>query len=72
MEKPTRVKPKEPDVYDGPTDIRFWLMDIDDQLRERLISGALSQVTYAISYLSYVDIESPTPAAQEIPSYQTP
>ena len=47
-DKTVKVKPREPDIYDGTTDVHFWIMGITDQLPERRIEGDASQVTYAI------------------------
>ncbi|KMQ44668.1 hypothetical protein HL42_4672 [Trichophyton rubrum] len=43
-DKTVKVKPREPDIYDGTTDVHFWIMGITDQLPERRIEGDASQL----------------------------
>ncbi|PGH12039.1 hypothetical protein AJ79_04548 [Helicocarpus griseus UAMH5409] len=47
-----KVKLREPDVFEGNTDIRFWILDIDDNIRERLITSDSSKIAFGISYLT--------------------
>lgn len=47
---PVKVKLKEPKVFTTDMDIRFWILDIEDNLRERNIPET-SKVTYVTSYL---------------------
>ncbi|OJD09367.1 hypothetical protein ACJ73_10374, partial [Blastomyces percursus] len=50
--QPGKVKLREPDVFDGSTDIRFWLLDMDDNIRERLITTDTSKIAFVVSYLA--------------------
>lgn len=48
---PVEVKLKEPDVFNGTTDIRFWALDMENNIRERRVPEE-SQVSYVVSYLA--------------------
>ncbi|OJD13927.1 hypothetical protein AJ78_05664 [Emergomyces pasteurianus Ep9510] len=48
----TKVKLRKPDVFDDTTDICFWLLNIDDNICERLITNNVFKIAFDISYLS--------------------
>lgn len=49
-----KAKLKKPQVFDTLSDIRFWLMDIEDNIHEGHIMTETGKITYAISYLALI------------------